>query len=69
MAFVNMKAAAFLVGEESLDGISAVIKATGLILVVQIGNQVNWVCITTAPPSDQVDLYGCILSKADLPIV
>jgi hypothetical protein len=56
VALVNVKPAAFLVGKEGFNPISAPVIATGLILVFQIAEQLNGIFIGAAPPSDQVDL-------------
>jgi len=39
MVFVNVKAAAFLIGEEGFDPISTPVIVTGLILVFQIAEK------------------------------
>lgn len=41
MAFMNVKAVAFLVGKEGLDPISAPVITTGLVPVFQITEQID----------------------------
>ena len=69
MAFVNVKAAAFLVGKEGFNAISAPVIATGLVLVFQIAEQVNGVLIAAAPPCDQVHLHRGGLCEPNLAIL
>ena len=66
MTFVDMEAAALLVGEEGFDLEPAAIVSAGLVGVGHIGDQIDWVFVTAAPPADQVQGKRCILSEANL---
>ena len=54
MALVNMKASAFLVGEEGFNPKSSPIIATGLIGILQVGDQKNRFFITASPPTNDI---------------
>lgn len=55
MALVNVKATAFLVGEEGFDLEAAAIKTAGLIRIGQVGNQEDGFFVATTPPANQVE--------------
>ena len=66
MALVNVKATAFLVGEEGFDLEATAVKTTGLISIGYIGDQKDRFFVATAPPANQVERYGGVLGEADL---
>jgi len=66
MALVNVKATAFLVGEEGFDLEAAAVKTTGLICIGQVGDQEDGFFVATTPPANQVERYRGVLGEADL---
>jgi hypothetical protein len=69
MAFMNVKAATFLIGKEGFDPISTLVITAGLVLVFQVAEQIDGIFIAAAPLPDQVDLHRIGLCKPSLPIL
>ena len=66
MTLVNVKASVFLVREECLNSKTSPIITTGIIWVIYICNQKNWLFIATVPPTNEIERHRWGLSEANI---